>query len=253
MKKLQPDSEIKLWEKIAEHCSITAEIILRVEGRRLVSRRDLRRIWACTDEAIKGYVKKGMPKSELSHPSMAVYDLAAVNAWREVNVDTKRGMAAQKLRRERESNLPPPPSEDLETDASDQADPKSLSKYATDQVIAESEKAVENALITKLKRQQMEGSLIDSETLDITLAEQAVIYTTNYVNDKKLLPIQLENKSRGEIRQFLDQHYANRMSDLRGLIEKVFECDESLYDVIQAVLEAFLKGTSPKGVIEALS
>ena len=250
MKKLQPDSEIKLWEKIAEHCDVVAEIIVRVEGRRLVSRRDLRRIWACTDEAIKGYVKKGMPKSELSVPSMAIYDLATVNAWREANVDSKRGMAAAKLRREKEEGLAPPSSEDAESDLTTGG--KSLSKYAIDEAIADSERAVENALITKLKRQMMEGSLIDSETLDITLAEQAVIYTTHYVNDKKLLPIQLEQKSRGEIRQFLDQHYSNRMSDLRLLIDKVYECDESLHEVIQAILEAFIRGETPVKLIEVI-
>jgi hypothetical protein len=250
MKKLQPDSEIKLWEKIAEHCDVVAEIIVRVDGRRLVSRRDLRRIWACTDEAIKGYVKKGMPKSELSVPSMAIYDLATVNAWREANVDSKRGMAAAKLRREKEEGLPPATSEDAEIDSVPGG--KSLSQYAIAEAIAESERAVENATITKLKRQILDGSLIDSETLDITLAEQAVIYTTNYVNDKKLLPIQLEQKSRGEIRQFLDQHYSNRMSDLRLLIEKVYDCDESLHEVIQAILEAFIRGETPSKLIEVI-
>lgn len=247
---MQPDSEIKLWEKIAEHCDVVAEIIVRVEGRRLVSRRDLRRIWACTDEAIKGYVKKGMPKSELSVPSMAVYDLATVNSWREANVDSKRGMAAAKLRREKEEGLPPPPTEDAEIDRDSGG--KSLSKYAIAEAIADSERAVENAIMAKLKRQSMDGSLVDSETLDIALAEQAVVYTTNYVNDKKLLPIQLEQKSRGEIRQFLDQHYSNRMSDLRLLIDKVYECDESLHEVIQAVLEAFIRGETPVALIEVI-
>lgn len=249
MKKLQPDSEIKLWEKIAEQCDVAVEFIFRVDGRRLVSRRDLRRIWACTDEAIKGYVKKGMPKSELSHSSMAVYDLATVNAWREANVDTKRGMAAAKLRREREEGLPPPSAEDSETDPMTESGKTS---YAIKEMIADSEKAVENAIIARLKRQQMEGSLIDSDTLDITLAEQAVIYTTHYVNDKKLLPIQLEHKTRGEIRQFLDQHYSNRMSDLRLLIEKVYECDETIHDVIYAVLTSFIMGNSPEDVIKAI-
>lgn len=258
MKKLQTETESRSWEKVAETCRVDVELVYRVEGRRIVSRRELRRLWDCSDETIKRYVLKGMPKSALSMPSFTVFDLAVVDAWRLANIDPRLGPKVTQLRKELEANVPTLPRgehspADGELEEGIPSGKKPLTQYAIDEAIAESERAVENALIAKLKRQQMDGSLIDSETLDIALAEQAVIYTTHYVNDKKLLPIQLENKSRAEIRQFLDQYYANRMTDLRSLIERVFTCDETLYDVVQAVLEAFLKGQDPKGVIEAIS
>lgn len=238
---MQPDSETNLWEKISTTCDLVVERVYRVDGRHLVTRRDLRRIWNCTDEAIKSYVKKGMPKSELSITSMSIYDLEVVRAWRDTNVDSKRGRAVSKTKRDLEQGIEPdvPSSEG--------------GGYAVRQMIAESDKAVENAILAKLKRQELEGSLVESETLDIALAELAVIYVTTYVNDKKLLPIQLKNKSDGDIRKFLDQHYANRISDLDRLITKTFDCEETMYDIIQAVLTSLANDKTPRGVIEALS
>ena len=246
MKKLQSELEIRTWEKISETINLTIEHVYTVDGRRLVSRRDLCRLWGVSDEAIKSYTKKGLPKSELSHPSMSVYDYDLVTKWRAENVDLQRGRAKSKARADAENGFVDPSSTVVE-------DTHLHTGYAIRQMIAESDKAVETAKLAKLKRQELEGSLVESETLDIALAELAVIYSTTYVNDKKLLPIQLKNKTDGEIRKFLDQHYANRMSDLNILINKSFETSDSIYDVLEVIIDKLNNGSSPKEIIDDIT
>lgn len=245
IKSVQPLSESRSWEKIAEANNLQSDTAIYFNRRRVVSRRDLRRLWNCTDEMIKRYVTKGMPNSELSLPNFVVYDLETVNEWRATNINSKRGGASTKARADAEAGFSYPATEELTEEGK--------KSHAVRQMIADADRAVESAQIAKLKRLTMEGALISAEDASKTLAEQAVIHVAQFMNDKKLLPVRLANKNPEEIRQLLDGHWAKHIADLNNLVTKEFDCDETLYDVVNPILELFLEGRTPEEVMYALT
>lgn len=271
MKTVQTNIDAPLWEKITAYSKVQAEMIFRLDGRRLVSRRDLRRIWDCSDETIKKYTKLGMPKvnieqllhegferarllrpgEELLVPQQAIYDLATVNAWRDENIAENNGRGAEKKRKALLANTPPPPPEDVESD-----NPNSKvgdANYALREMIAKTTSAEEQATILTLKRKNLEGQLVEAEDLDKAMAEQAILHKTDKINDEKVLPTLLEMKSASEISKILYEHNQERLSHFDKIINKEFSCPETLYNVIEAVLAKMRLGCSPKEIVEAIN
>lgn len=266
MKILQPDSEITLWEKLTSLSRITAEMVFKLDGRRLVTRRDLRRIWQCEDASIKDYAKKGLPqvdlialtaegverakkldpKFTLTLPNFAVYDLAEVNEWRDNNVDVKKSSnrlqkIMSKPHSQREENIDEPKTE-----------PDSSAGYAVREMIAKTVQAEQQAAILTLKHEALKGSLVDAEDLDRAMAEQAIMHKTDKINDEKVLPTLLENKTASEIAEILHEHNQERLSHYDRLINKEFKQKETLYDVLEAVLLHLSKGANPSEIILVL-
>lgn len=202
------------WDKLSATFEIETQIIRTYKGVRVMDVKELAAHWQLTPDAINNYRRQGMPIcNDLSTSKAFVYYLPEAEAWRSENV-TLTGAAAHRARF----------AEDEETGEQSPA----LRKLKAD-----ADKAEEEAQISKLKRQQLQGSLIESETLDLAQAEQAVIYQSLYANDKKILPIQLRNKDENYIREYLDTHYENRMTDLHKLINKVWPKDHpTIYDKV---------------------
>lgn len=238
------------------------ELIVRHEGRRLVTRRDLRRIWGVADDAIKSYASKGLPKVDLdalvsdgvlkrrktdpnfkfTQLKVAIYDLAEVNAWRDNNVDMKRSP-----RRLSAQNTQELPTEDTESDAT-----APVSSYALREMIAKTNSAEEQATILTLKRKNLEGSLVESDDLDKAMAEQAVLHKTDKLNDEKVLPTLLEGKTSSEISDILQEHNQERLDHFDRLINKEFKDSKTLYDIIEIALTKLEQGVSPSDIIKAI-
>jgi hypothetical protein len=270
MKMLQPDSEIKIWERIAERSKLTAEFIFRLDGRRLVSKKDLRRIWDCTEDTIKSYSRKGMPQVNISDlvaegvaraqridpkyvwvlPNFAAYDLAEVNAWRDANISKKLGSGAARARKLIEEPLPP---EDSITDAAEPTPEVAKGNYALREVIAKTLQAEEAATLARLKRQALEGSLVEADDLDKAMAEQAILHKTDKINDEKVLPTLLAGKDANEIAILLHEHNQERLTHFDRIINKEFKAPETLYNVVEAVLAKLSQGVSPDQIIKAIN
>ena len=226
-----------LWRKLDPKYTVTEEVLYSVNGRRVVSSRDLIRAWGVSAPTLNRYVMDGMPKHPCSLPNFSVFDLAKAGAWRDANVQI-RGVHPQIPREQATSEDGESPSE---------------VGAAIRKIIADANRAEEQALSEALKRKQLEGSLIEADTLDIAQAEMAVIYNALYQNDKKTFPVQLFGKTSGEIREYLDDHYANRMEDLHSLIDKEFiGCDETLFDIVHIVLKQLKNGVPPDVITFAL-
>lgn len=249
MKVIHTQAMIDTWDKldIPEGLEVEAEWVIRIGGRRYVTRRDLSRLWDLADGSLTRYIQKGLPVSPLSKDKFQVFDYAEVTEWRNKNIDLAAGRNAK-------SNRALPESDDLEDSASDSKPPleKEKASLTMRQMIADTKRSEENALLAELKRKEAEKSLIPSSAAEEALAEQAVIHASNYAHDKKLLPVQLENLPRHDIRTFLDQHYAGRMSDLKGLMAKQFDCEDTMLDIVHAAVQAINKGRSPEDIIKVI-
>lgn len=222
--------QVSLWGKIDPQFTVTEEVIRKINGRRVVNTAELINQWGTSVPTFRRYVQDGMPQHPASTKGFPVFDLLEATAWRDANV-SNRG-ARPKVPREHAASGEP-------TDGSEVG-------AAIRKIIADADRAEEQAKSEALKRKQLEGSLIEADTLDIAQAEMAVVYNALYQNDKKTFPVQLFGKSSAEIREYLDDHYANRMDDLHTLIDKEFpNCQETLYDIIHVVLKQLRNGVPP--------
>ena len=130
----------------------------------------------------------------------------------------------------------PPETKQLGNVVFDDADEGNINKLR--KLKADADKAEQSAQIEKLKRLELENNLISSENVKRAQIEQAVIYITNYQNDKKLLPTKLVGMSKNEIRKTLDTHYEKRVKDLNKLIDKrKVKATNKFYDLIEVALE----------------
>ena len=240
MKSIQPDVELRNWEKLA---TVTKGMVLDAQiflnDRRLVSRRDLRRVWNCSDETLKGYAKRGLPKHELSSTNFSVYDLRSSEEWRTANVDPKAGGALRKSRQEFD-----PEDENSEVDVD-------IDKISYDE--ADRRKKITDLKLSMLKVAEAEGRLVPADDLDKAMAEQAIMHKTDKLNDEKVLPLLLEGKSASEIATLLYEHNQERLAQYDKLINTEFTTTATLYDIVEAVLQALAEGISPDQIVEAVN
>jgi len=239
MKTIQPDVELKNWEKLAAtNKGMVLDVQVLLNDRRLVSRRDLRRVWNCSDETLKGYAKRGLPKHELSSTNFSVYDLRSSDEWRTANVDPKAGGALRKSRQEFD-----PESEDSEVDVD-------IEKISYDE--ADRRKKITDLKLSMLKVSEAEGKLVPADDLDKAMAEQAIMHKTDKLNDEKVLPLLLENKSASEIATLLYEHHQERLAQYDKLINLEFSSPITLYDIVATVLNVLAEGRTPDEIVEAV-
>lgn len=203
---------------------VREEMIRTINGERVVDAAELMEIWGVGQQTLNKYLKAGMPKHNASIGRMEVFSLDAVKAWRG-NTVSSRG-TTKEVQAERTDDGP-----------------------VGMKLKADADRAVEEAKIAELKRKNLEGSLVSSETLDIAQAELAVTYLTMYVNDKKVLPVQLSHRDSGFIREFLDDYYAKRMDDLEHLVNLKFpHTEETLYEIISLAIDLLRQGVPPDAI-----
>ena len=85
------------------------------------------------------------------------------------------------------------------------------------------------------------------------MSELAVVHKTDKIHDENLLPILLENKNAGEIRSLLQEHNFERLEMLDKIVNKEFKSAETMYDIIEAVLQNLKSGTEPESIIKRIN
>ncbi len=89
----------------------------------------------------------------------------------------------------------------------------------------------------KLKHAELDKTLVKAEDLDRSMAEQAVLHKTQYLDDLELLPIALDGMERDEISVFLNEHYSARIKNVSTFIVKLFDKPNFLYNKIMELLK----------------
>lgn len=227
------------WEKYIRNNptnNISIEEKYLINNREVVSAKYLQQIWGVSDRTIRNYIDQKMPfLEEHSTGRFKIFDLLECFTWRMNNID----MAKSNV-----SNIQQKEAEKSDTEAL-------VSKANRDKIIADAKKATHEANIAEIKEKTAIGELISIEDVDKVTAEQAVLHKTDIINAEKILPTELENLSRGEIAQCLKKFNQDRLDNLDKLIQKDFDCDETLYEIIQEALNMLHK-KSPKQIIEKI-
>lgn len=230
--------EKKRWDDfIKKNPKINIEVQEKylIKSREVVTSRYLQKIWGVTDKTIRNYVSDGMPVREESSPRFKLFDLIECVSWRMTQIDM--GKSNVSGTQKKESNK-----EEVEN---------LIFEANRDKIIADAKKAKHEASIAEIKEKTALGELISVEDVDKVTAEQAMLHKTDIINSEKILPSELENLSKGEIAKKLREYNQDRLDNLNKLIQKDFDCDETLYEIVKEVLKE-LNDNSPKQIINKI-
>ncbi len=207
--KQNPKIKIKIEEKYL------------VDNREVVSSKYLQQIWGVTDKTIRNYITQGMPFLEESSSRFKIFDLIECVTWRMETINLAKSNVSKVQQKESEK-------ESTESE---------VFEANRQKILADAKKAMFDADSAEIKYKTLKGELISIEDIDKAMAEQAVLHKTDLLNGEKVLPIMLENKDKAEIANILKENNQQRLDDLDKLINKEFKCEETLYEVVQEVIE----------------
>lgn len=192
------------------------------DNREIVSSKYLQQIWGVTDKTIRNYLIQGMPYLiQESSSRFKIFDLIECITWRMETINLSKSNVSKIQQKESES----------ETTESE------VFEANRRKIIADARKAEADASSAELKFKNLNGELISIDDIDKAMAEQAVLHKTDLLNAEKVLPIVLENKSKAEIVNVLKTNNQKRLDELDKLIKKEFKCEETLYEIIEAVID----------------
>jgi phage terminase Nu1 subunit (DNA packaging protein) len=192
-----------------------------LENREVVSSKYLQQIWGVTDKTIRNYISQGMPYLiEQSSSRFKIFDLIECITWRMETINMSKSNVSKVQQRESEK----------ETTESE------VFEANRKKIIADANKAEFDAKSAEIKYKNLSGELISIDDVDKAMAEQAVLHKTDLLNAEKVLPIILENKDKTEIANILRDNTQQRLDDLDKLIKREFKCEETLYEVIDEVI-----------------
>jgi len=226
--------ETKKWEKIvANGTHVVIKITRIIDGIAVVSKQELMQEFSKTARTVERYIKDGMPVHESSIRGFQVFNIAEVEAWIAMNIDKVQSQKTNSKQTEME----------IDVDGDDGDSELVIISDMERKLKADADKAEHDAVIAELKKKKEDGSLISTRELKNTLADLTTVFMTLYMNDKKLLPVQLQDKNTNEMRDYLDLHYAKRIEDLQRYVDLEFEGSEkSLHDIIYKILEQLRDG-----------
>lgn len=221
---------------------ITSTVVYFADNRLLVPRVFVQEDMGVTSRSIMNWEKQGLDSSPLSLPKLKLYDLKQLRQWHKDNIDQKQSARSSRGR-----------DVELDEDADDEDNPfANMDLDKVPKVEAERRKEIEAVKKLMMQNDELEGRLVSVDDLDKAMAEQAAIHISDKTNDEKTLPTLLANKSQEEISNLLYKHNQDKIETLGRIVAKEFDCGETLYDVIFAVLEKFDDGVSPKEIIKVI-
>jgi len=230
-------AEISKWKKLEES---GIEITLKrfIGNEEVVSRQELITLWNKSDKTIQRNVKDGMPTHEASSSRFQIFPLKRAEKWRDGNIDKVFSAKTDKL-----------------VDIPQQEDREDL-ELKTDmerKLKAEANTAETRDEAEKLKLEILKKTVIDANDLDRAMSELAIVHKTDKIQDENLLPVLLENKNAGEIKKLLQEHNKKRLEMLDKLVNKEFQSENTLYDIVEVILQQLKEGKEPWSLIKRIN
>lgn len=183
----------------------------------------VKRYFGISEATFTNWKKLGMKKSDYSLPKLGLFDLQSCLEWKALSIDTdnnKKGTKGQpKIGADGQTDYSDVPTKDL---------PEHEAERRTKITKMESE---------EVKLQELKGSLIRADDVDKAMADQAVIYESQYYDDLETLPQLLQNKTEAEIDGILTSHYEKRMKDVFLFVNKEYDMDAILAKKILNFIE----------------
>jgi len=236
--------EISKWKKIEE--AGTPLTLKRFIGdREVISKSELatKERLDVSSKTIQRNVAKGMPVHPCSTKLFQVFDWLDVVEWRDKSVDKVMSLKTKK---------PQTTDIDVNTDDQDDDDEQLPTDDLSRKLKADADDAELKVKLNTIKLAEAEGRVVDANDLDRAMSELAIVHKTDKINDENILPILLANKSATDIKLQLQKHNAKRLEELDKLVNKEFKSVETMYDIVEAVLQSLKQGIEPESIIKRI-
>lgn len=229
----------RLLKQANEGKEVNAEQVFFIDRKTYVGTKFLELFFNVSERQIRNWKKKGFKESKHSQTKLTLFDLNYAIQWNAENIsksaskktDSRRNISFNPDGTKNESNLP------IDEVSKDEAERRQLIMKAKNE---------------EIKYKEAVGELIPAEDQDRAMAELAAIHLSQYQNDKKLLPIILEKKSKQEIISTLDEHYADRIDTMDKLVHKEMDIPASMYDIILEAVESLNFGIKMGVLLEKI-
>ena len=212
---------------------------------KVVTKKELAEALGIKLRQIANYVKDGMPIHSTGARNAQLFDIGQCKKWRLKNIDKTMAIKTELKRKSEEEND--------QREKEYEGDEESQKNDLLRKLRADADDAELKVKLNEIKLAEAEGRLVDADDLDKAMSEQAIIHKTDKTNDEKILPILLENRSSGEIAEILHEHNQERLNGLDKLINKVFDSEETLHEVIEEVLRRLKDGVEPSTLIKRIN
>lgn len=231
--------ELPKWKKIEE---AGAQLTLKrfIGDREVISKSELitEDRLDVSAKTVQRNVAKGMPVHPCSIKQFQVFDWIEVLAWVDGTVDKIMSAKTKK-----------PKSSETEVDIDDDSVRTDMERKTK----ADADDSELKVKLNEIKLAEAEGRVVDADDLDRSMSELAIVHKTDKIHDENLLPILLENKDAGEIKKLLQEHNFERLEMLDKIVNKEFKSEETMYDIVEVMLQKLKEGVEPESLIKRLN
>ncbi len=189
---------------------------------------------------IGNYIKKGMPVHSVGKRNAQSFDVEVCKKWKNKNIDK---IMSIKTTKPKKTNIEVPTDADHEGEEKDDLSRK---------IKADADKAELGVKLDTIKLAEAEGRVVDANDLDRAMSELAIVHKTDKIQDENLFPVLLENKNAGEIKALLQEHNFERLEMLDKIINKEFKSEETMYDIVEVILQQLKDGVEPESLIKRI-
>jgi len=211
-----------------------------------VNRKFLEKYMPTTDQTMRNWEKVGLRVSPYSFGRTKIYDLIYVLKWHKSNIDQEQSAKAN--RREGEG---------IPLDDEDQVLVQ-INKYGNlplnqvPSVEADRRKSIAHVRKLLWQNDELEGKLISIEDIDKNMDTQARIHKTHMSMGEKNLPMLLSGKPIDEMEEIIHKYNQAQLDQLHSLMQKEYDSDETLSDIIDVALDLLSDGKNPKKIIKKM-
>lgn len=186
---------------------------------------------------ITNWIKRGMPKHNLSTQNLMLFELEECIKWARENINEEKNHAINK-----NVDIDPTnnPYEDMLLD--------DVPKHE-----AERRKEIEAVKKLQMQNKALRGQFIDIDEVDKDMASLATMLLASMKNVEKSYPVEYANTSSQEMLDGLKSAHFAATDMLDRIIQKEFDCNETLYEIIHHVLVAIDNGKTPKQIIDDIT
>jgi len=190
------------------------KVFVLEKGTILILEDELAKLFKVSKRMVQNYKEKGLEHHKTSVKGAIVYDLVYAMKWY---------YAVTEKTIETEQKAPPI------RDSGQELNMKML--------IIDHETKEQKLMTERLKYKELAKTLVKAEDLDRSMAEQAVLHKTYYMDDLELLPVALDGMDRDGISTFLNEHYKTRVENAQSFIKKTFKLPNHLYTKVMELIQ----------------
>jgi len=212
---------------------------------KLVQKKELAEFLGIKIRQIGNYIKSGMPIHSIGKRNAQLFDAEACKRWRDKTINKTMSMKTKK-----------PITKEVEVSIDDVVDEDGNIVAVSDierKMKADADDAELKVQLNTLKLAEAEGRVVDANDLDRAMSELAVVHKTDKIHDENLLPVLLENKDAGEIKLLLQEHNYERLKMLDKIVNREFKSEETMYDIVEAVLQKLKEGVEPESLVKRIN